>query len=130
MTTSAAVQESVYAGGSWRRPDGDVIEVFDPADGSVLANVGSASDAQVHESLLAAREAQRDWARTPSVVRGQCLRSMADVILANQASCPTSAARAPRASSRRTSPSGIRGNVSTGATGPESRDRHSRSPAR
>jgi lactaldehyde dehydrogenase/glycolaldehyde dehydrogenase len=84
MTTSAAVQESVYAGGSWRRPDGDVIEVFDPADGSVLANVGSASDAQVHESLLAAREAQRDWARTPSVVRGQYLRSMADVILANQ----------------------------------------------
>src|ERR1700742_637790 len=84
MTTSAAVQESVYAGGSWRRPDGGVIEVFDPADGSVLANVGSASDAQVHESLLAARGAQRDWARTPSVVRGQCLRSMADVILANQ----------------------------------------------
>ncbi len=83
-TTSAAVQESLYIGGAWSRPEGDAFEVFDPSDEHVLAHIGSATDAQVHEALLAAREAQHAWARAPAVVRGKYLRAMADVVLANK----------------------------------------------
>jgi lactaldehyde dehydrogenase/glycolaldehyde dehydrogenase len=83
-TTSAPVQESLYVGGAWSHPEGDAIEVFDPSDERVLGHIGSATEAQVHSSLLAAREAQHAWARTPSVERGKYLRAMADLILAHQ----------------------------------------------
>jgi lactaldehyde dehydrogenase / glycolaldehyde dehydrogenase len=83
-TTSAPVQESLYVGGAWSHPEGNAIEVFDPSDERVLGHIGSATEAQVHASLLAAREAQHAWARTPSVERGKYLRAMADLILAHQ----------------------------------------------
>jgi lactaldehyde dehydrogenase / glycolaldehyde dehydrogenase len=83
-TTSADVQESLYIGGAWSRPEGDAFEVFDPSDERVLAHIGSATEAQVHSALLAARDAQHAWARTPAVERGKHLRAMADVVLANK----------------------------------------------
>jgi lactaldehyde dehydrogenase/glycolaldehyde dehydrogenase len=86
MTADIIMAEnSLYIGGEWRRPTGDVIEVLDPSDERILARVGSATAAEVHEALATAHEAQRGWARTPSVVRGQHLRAMARVIEANKA---------------------------------------------
>jgi acyl-CoA reductase-like NAD-dependent aldehyde dehydrogenase len=38
--------------------------ITDPSDERVLGHIGSATEAQVHASLLAAREAQHSWART------------------------------------------------------------------
>jgi lactaldehyde dehydrogenase / glycolaldehyde dehydrogenase len=83
-TTTAPVLESLYIGGAWRRPTGDVIQVVDPSDEHALAQVASATDAEVHQALLAARDAQAAWARTPAVVRGGYLRAMADVVRANK----------------------------------------------
>jgi lactaldehyde dehydrogenase/glycolaldehyde dehydrogenase len=85
VAASASIGESLYIGGSWRWPDGDTTEVIDPSDERVLAHIGSASDAQVREALLAASDAQLAWARTATVVRGKYLRSMADLITANKA---------------------------------------------
>ena len=65
MTTDIIMAEnSLYIGGEWRRPTGDVIEVLDPSDERILARVGSATAAEVHEALATAHEAQRGWART------------------------------------------------------------------
>jgi lactaldehyde dehydrogenase / glycolaldehyde dehydrogenase len=78
--TEAETAESFYLGGAWRRSTGDAIPVINPADERVLASVPSATADEVHEALLAAKSAQRGWARTPTVVRGRYLRAMADVV--------------------------------------------------
>jgi lactaldehyde dehydrogenase/glycolaldehyde dehydrogenase len=83
-TTSAQAPESLYVGGTWRRPAGGIIDVIDPSDEHVLAHVESATAVEVRDALLAARDAQPVWARTPSGVRGQYLRAMADVLRANK----------------------------------------------
>lgn len=79
-----AVEDSLYIGGTWRQATGEPIDVIDPADERVLASVPSAGGAEVHAALAAARAAQREWARTPSVVRGQHLRAMAGVLRSNK----------------------------------------------
>ena len=43
----------------------------------MIASVGSASDEHVDTAIAAAREASRDWARTPAVDRGEILREVA-----------------------------------------------------
>jgi lactaldehyde dehydrogenase / glycolaldehyde dehydrogenase len=85
VSTSAPIGESLYIGGSWRWPEGDTTKVIDPSNERVLGHIGSATDAQVHEALLAASGAQRAWARSPTVVRGKYLRAMADLVTANKA---------------------------------------------
>ncbi|HEX4831094.1 MAG TPA: aldehyde dehydrogenase [Trebonia sp.] len=82
-TTSEQVLESLYIGGTWRRPTGDVSEVLDPSDEHVLGRVASATEAEVHAALAAARDAQPAWARVPAPERGRYLRAMAALILAN-----------------------------------------------
>jgi lactaldehyde dehydrogenase / glycolaldehyde dehydrogenase len=78
--TDRVVAEPLYIGGAWRRATGTPLDVIDPTDEQVLATVPSATAAEVHEALAAAREAQAAWARTPSVVRGRYLRAIADLI--------------------------------------------------
>jgi lactaldehyde dehydrogenase / glycolaldehyde dehydrogenase len=82
--TDRFVAEPLYIGGAWRRAAGAPIEVIDPADEQVLATVPSATAADVHQALTAARAAQPAWARTSSVVRGQYLRAVADLIRAHR----------------------------------------------
>jgi lactaldehyde dehydrogenase / glycolaldehyde dehydrogenase len=85
MTTAPpTVEDSLYISGAWRQATGKPIDVIDPADERVLASVPSAVGAEVHAALAAARAAQREWARTPSIVRGQHLRAMADLLRSNK----------------------------------------------
>jgi len=70
----------LYIGGSWCKASGSAIDVHNPRDGSILATPGSATAAEVHSALKAAREAQRDWARRPAAERGALIRSAADLI--------------------------------------------------
>ncbi len=83
-TTKVRLEETLYIGGTWRRSAGELIDVFDPADERVLASVPSATGAEVQEALSAAKGAQQGWARTPSVVRGQYLRAMAELVRVNK----------------------------------------------
>jgi len=79
-----SVGDSLYIGGTWRQATGDPLDVIDPADERVLASVSSAAATEVHAALAAARAAQRDWARTPSIVRGEYLRAMAGLLRSNK----------------------------------------------
>lgn len=74
----------LYINGAWRAPKGPSIDVYDPRDETVLAKIASATAAEVHDALLAARAAQRDWARTPAPQRGAHVRAMADLVKRNR----------------------------------------------
>jgi lactaldehyde dehydrogenase/glycolaldehyde dehydrogenase len=55
----------------------DFIQVFNPANQMHLANVPSASVADVDRAINAARSAQRGWAKLPAIVRAGYLRKIA-----------------------------------------------------
>src|SRR5262245_27361358 len=57
--------------------DGPAIEVENPYSEESIATAGTPSDEQLDAALGAAREASRDWARTPAVDRGELLREVA-----------------------------------------------------
>ena len=57
--------------------EGLILEVENPYTEEVIASVGSASDEHVDAAIAAAREASREWARTPAVDRGELLREVA-----------------------------------------------------
>src|SRR3984957_8933351 len=84
MTTDFHPELSLYLGGAWRPARGPAIDVINPADEQVLASVPSAPAADVSDALTSARAAQRGWAATPSIVRGQFLREMAGLVAAHQ----------------------------------------------
>jgi lactaldehyde dehydrogenase/glycolaldehyde dehydrogenase len=82
--TSAQDDASLYIAGTWRSASGPAIDVFDPRNENVIAAPMSATSAQVHEALAAARQAQAGWARRPAVERGALVRAAADLIAANR----------------------------------------------
>src|SRR5450631_2538111 len=76
------IEEPLYIGGSWRAAGGAPISVIDPVSKDRLADVPSATAAEVHAALQSAREAQPAWARTSTVERGAHLRAIADLLVA------------------------------------------------
>jgi succinate-semialdehyde dehydrogenase / glutarate-semialdehyde dehydrogenase len=65
----------LFIGGKWRDAgEGEVFDVLDPADGSVLTEVADGTVADAVEALDAAVEAQPGWAATPPRERGEILR--------------------------------------------------------
>lgn len=69
-----------YVDGAWSESAGESLTVIDPAAETPLAELPSSTADDVERALRAARRAQPDWARTPSVVRGAQLRAIADLI--------------------------------------------------
>jgi succinate-semialdehyde dehydrogenase/glutarate-semialdehyde dehydrogenase len=77
----APEQRGLFIGGSWRDAEGGKrLEVFDPADGSVLTDVADASVDDAVSALDAAVAAQADWARTAPRERGEILRRAFELI--------------------------------------------------
>jgi aldehyde dehydrogenase (NAD+) len=60
--------------------EGRTIEVFDPHDGSVIAEVAEAGAADVDRAVAAARRAADGWRATPAAERGRLLLRLADAI--------------------------------------------------
>ncbi|HEY1778654.1 MAG TPA: aldehyde dehydrogenase [Solirubrobacteraceae bacterium] len=75
---------SIYASGAWSAGSGEAIEVIDPAREVAIAEVPSATAAEVHAALEAARDAQRAWAATSPIERGALLRRIADVVIGHR----------------------------------------------
>lgn len=59
------------------------LDVFNPANGELLAKVPAASAEEVDQAFAAARAAQKDWARKPAIERAGYLRQIAQLIRAN-----------------------------------------------
>jgi aldehyde dehydrogenase (NAD+) len=62
---------------------GSTVDVIDPHDGSVLAQVAEARAEDVDRAVAAARGAFPSWASTPATERGRLLLKLADAIEAN-----------------------------------------------
>jgi aldehyde dehydrogenase (NAD+) len=78
------VQERLFIGGEFvEAADGATFEVFNPHDGSKLADVAEAKQADVDRAVEAARSAFPAWSETPAAERGRLLLKLADAIEAN-----------------------------------------------
>ncbi len=76
-------RRQLLIGGAWRPASGDQrLEVVDPADESVLAEVADASAEDATAALDAACAAQADWAATPPRERGEILRRCFEAVTA------------------------------------------------
>ena len=64
---------------------GRVIDVINPADGSVLAQVAEAGSEDIDRAVEAAQRAFPAWAARPAAERGRLLTALADLIEANAA---------------------------------------------
>lgn len=62
---------------------GQLIEVYNPANGELLANVPESPAHQVEQAIAAARQAQPAWAARPAIERAGYLRQIAAKIRAN-----------------------------------------------
>lgn len=72
---------SLLIGGTWGHGDpGAAFDVFDPADGSVVASVASASKTDVDGAVEAAHAVQPDLGKLTEFERAELLVSVADVI--------------------------------------------------
>jgi aldehyde dehydrogenase (NAD+) len=65
--------------------DGATLDVSDPHDGSLIASVAEAKEADVDRAVAAARRASEEWRRTSAADRGRLLLRLADAIEANAA---------------------------------------------
>jgi lactaldehyde dehydrogenase/glycolaldehyde dehydrogenase len=74
---------TLYAGGKWFEGDGAELRDVNPSTGELLANIGSASPAQMDRAVAAARGAQPQWSAAGFVRRGEYLIRIADLLEAS-----------------------------------------------
>jgi len=67
------MRSQLYIDGQWVDGNG-TLDVIDPSDGSVIAKVATAGDAEIEAALAAADRAAPAWAKTAPRVRGEILR--------------------------------------------------------
>jgi aldehyde dehydrogenase (NAD+) len=78
------VQTKLFVGGEFiDAADGATIDVLDPHDGSLLAQIAEAKQEDVDRAVAAATNAQEKWGRTPAADRGRLLLKLADAIEAD-----------------------------------------------
>jgi aldehyde dehydrogenase (NAD+) len=78
------MQTKLFIGGEFvDAADGATIDVVDPHDGSVLAKVSEAKEADVDRAVDAAQAAKNGWARMAAADRGRLLLKLADAIEAD-----------------------------------------------
>ncbi|GAB3243669.1 NAD-dependent succinate-semialdehyde dehydrogenase [Nocardioides dilutus] len=71
----------LFIGGTWREAgEGEVFDVLDPADGSVLTQVADGTVADAVDALDAAVDAQPGWAATPPRERSEILRRAFEMV--------------------------------------------------
>jgi acyl-CoA reductase-like NAD-dependent aldehyde dehydrogenase len=84
------VQDRLFIDGAFvDAVDGGAFEVFDPHDGSKLADVAEAKAIDVDRAVDAARRALPRWSATPAAERGVLLLKLADAIERNAAELAT-----------------------------------------
>ena len=78
------VPKGLYYGGEWHRAASGVITVSSPSTGAELAQVGSASAADLDQAVKAATAGQKLWRRTTPRERTLAMREATNIIRANK----------------------------------------------
>jgi acyl-CoA reductase-like NAD-dependent aldehyde dehydrogenase len=73
----APLETRMVINGEQTAGNGTPLEVENPYTEELVASVGTADPGQLDAAFAAAREAAREWARTPAVDRGEMLREVA-----------------------------------------------------
>ena len=74
------MRTQLYIDGQWVDGNG-TLDVIDPSDGSVIAKVATAGDAQIEAALAAAHRAAPAWAKTAPRVRAEMLRKAFELMI-------------------------------------------------
>jgi len=82
VLTETALRARMFIDGRWGDPAEDGHSVENPANGHTIAVTTLGGAATAEAALLAARRAQRLWARRPAVERGQAVHALADAVRA------------------------------------------------
>ena len=76
------LKSHAYASGTWiAAANGEVIEVTDPADGSMIGNVSALSAAEVERAIAFAADAMTSWKKLPATKRSVLLRCWYEVVM-------------------------------------------------
>lgn len=85
LKNAGLLKQQLYINGNWLvAADGKMIAVTNPATGTEIAFVPSATSAQVEDAVLAAEAALETWKLTTAKERSVFLRKWFDLIVANQ----------------------------------------------
>jgi succinate-semialdehyde dehydrogenase/glutarate-semialdehyde dehydrogenase len=74
------MRTQLYIDGQWVDGNG-TLDVIDPSDGSVIAKVATAGDAEIEAALAAADRAAPAWAKTAPRVRAEMLRKAFELMI-------------------------------------------------
>jgi succinate-semialdehyde dehydrogenase/glutarate-semialdehyde dehydrogenase len=74
------MRTQLYIDGQWVDGNG-TLDVIDPSDGSLIAKVSTAGDAQIEAALAAAHRAAPAWAKTAPRVRAEMLRKAFELMI-------------------------------------------------
>ncbi len=85
LNDPALLRSSCLVNGEWvDAASGEVIAVFNPADGSRVGEVPLLSPAEIPEVIAASQAAQKQWAARPARERSEILRRWFELMMANQ----------------------------------------------
>lgn len=73
-----AVNNGASTGGHWFNTRGERIDSVSPVDGTVIASVNSATEADYEAVILKAQEAFAEWRMWPAPKRGEVVRQLAE----------------------------------------------------
>ena len=74
------MRTQLFIGGNWVNGTG-TMPVYDPSDGSVIAEVAIAGEAECEAAMAAASAAAADWAKTAPRVRSEILRKAFELMI-------------------------------------------------
>ena len=77
------MRTQLYIDGQWVDGIGK-LPVYDPSDGSVIAEIALAGEKECDAAVDAAHRAQKDWAKTAPRVRAEILRKAFEIMMSEQ----------------------------------------------
>lgn len=86
------MRTQLYIDGKWVDGSGKM-PVYDPSDGSVIAEVSTAGEADIEAAIAAAHRAQPDWAKTTPRYRSELLRKAFELMIAESDALATLVSR-------------------------------------
>lgn len=85
LTNATLLRDQCFIDGQWCGADnGDVVDVTNPANGTLIARVPIMERAETERAIDAAEKAGRRWRKLTGKQRGAILRRWFDLLLANQ----------------------------------------------
>lgn len=85
LTNATLLRDQCFIDGQWCGADnGDVVDVTNPANGTLIARVPMMERAETERAIDAAEKAGRRWRKLTGKQRGAILRRWFDLLLANQ----------------------------------------------